>query len=160
MTSQSPTSGWVQQSIRVLNWPTWADTSQLKSSTHAQLHTWNIPQAGGKRRAGCRRERRVSVKASWADWVGVTELVCRGSVIRGGRGYMAGASHSPLSLLSSWLQCAKLCVLVSFFQTCVLLISCFRSVCRAQTGARFFLFEVVWLKYYILSSDTSSIFTV
>lgn len=67
MSFQSPTPGSVQQSIRVPDKPTWANAGQLESLIHTQLHTWNIPQAGGKGRTVCRM-RHVAVKASWGGW--------------------------------------------------------------------------------------------
>lgn len=62
MSFQLPAPGSIQQSIGVLNKPIWGGAGQLESLVHAQLHTWNIPQAGG------RTTRRLSVKASWGRW--------------------------------------------------------------------------------------------
>lgn len=53
MSFHLPTPGSVQQSIRVLNTPTWDDADQLESTVHTQLRIWNIPQAGGKRGGLC-----------------------------------------------------------------------------------------------------------
>lgn len=48
MSFQLPAPGSVQQSIGVLNKPIRGGAGQLESLVHAQLHTWNIPQAGGR----------------------------------------------------------------------------------------------------------------
>lgn len=111
MSFHSPTTWSEQQSIRVLNKPTWDDAHQLESPTHTQLHIWNIPQVGGKTGVGCSKH----LGQGQLGWVRVTGRECRA---QSPGAWVNGCSVSPLQSLYLLLQHVKLWFNVSSCQNC------------------------------------------